>query len=115
MVWWSGGVWGGRGWRVLVSGCRVRGSRAALLGSGRAGVDRATLRRGRRRLVACAVWLSLAVGPGLASVFCSGEVACARARCGAQLGVRWLWGLVGGACGVVGLLQHGSMGAGRCR
>ena len=51
--------------------------------------------------MACAVWLSLAVGPGLASVSCSGGVACARARCGAQLGVRWLCGALWGV--LVGL------------
>ena len=61
-----------------------------------------------------------AIGPSsfsaviLASVFCSGRVACARVRVRGVVGRARVVGLVGGTCGGGGMVRHGLVGAARC-
>ena len=50
----------------------------------------------------------------MVSVSCAGRVACVRSVSGALLGVRGLWDMRGGACGVECVVRRGLVGSVRC-
>lgn len=118
---WSGGVWRGRGWRVLVSGGTVcaRVVRCSWVWGGRggagggAGVGRVALEG------ACECWWPVVCGRRscvvaiLAGVSYLWECRVSDSGSGRARGVCWLWALQEGACGDGGPVLCAAVGLAR--
>ena len=119
---WSGGVWRGRGWRVLVSGGTVcaRVVRCSWVWGGRGGAGggrggwEGCAGGGMRVLVACGVWSSLLCGGYTGRRQLSVGVSCVRFRVGACAGCVLVVGLAGGCmCGDGGPVLCAAVGLAR--